>query len=299
MPYTISFDELAKIVPQVRTIIASFPQVTTVASEHGRPDDGTDATGFFNAEFFVGLKPYSQWTGPIHTKSQLTAAINDKLQSFPGITLNYTQPAEDAVDEAETGLKSALAVKVFGPDLDTLERKGKAIKAVLSKVRGIRDVTLVQELGQPSLAIRHRSLQDRPLRDQCRRHQRPHPDRHWRRRRDPGRPAGERIRSRRPAQREISRRPGRDRQHPRRDPGRPAYSVEGARRHLRRQWRIVHLPREQQPLHRRAILGRGPRSCGRGGGRDAASFGQGAIAAGLPGSTGAANMANTLPLVPS
>jgi len=154
MPYTISFDESAKIVPQVRSIIASFPEVTTVGSEHGRPDDGTDATGFFNAEFYVGLKPYSQWHGAIRTKPQLIAAIDRKLESFPGITFNYTQPAEDAVDEAETGLKSALAVKVFGPDLNTLEKKGKAIKAVLEHVRGIRDVTLVQELGQPSLVVK-------------------------------------------------------------------------------------------------------------------------------------------------
>jgi cobalt-zinc-cadmium resistance protein CzcA len=153
MPYTISFDESAKIVPQIRSIISSFPEVTVVGSEHGRPDDGTDPTGFFNAEFFVGLKPYSEWHGSIHTKPQLIAAINDKLQTFPGITFNYTQPAEDAVDEAETGLKSALAVKIFGPDLNTLEKKGKDIKAVLEHVRGIRDVTLVQELGQPSLTI--------------------------------------------------------------------------------------------------------------------------------------------------
>ncbi len=154
MPYTISFDELAKIVPQIRAILSSFPQVTTVASEHGRPDDGTDATGFFNAEFYVGLKPYSEWRGAYRTKPQLIAAINDKLQTFPGITFNYTQPAEDAVDEAETGLKSALAVKVFGPDLNVLQERGKAIKAVLEKVRGIHDVTLVQELGQPSLSIK-------------------------------------------------------------------------------------------------------------------------------------------------
>ena len=154
MPYTISFDESAKIVPQIRSILATFPEVTTVASEHGRPDDGTDPTGFFNAEFYVGLKPYSEWHGPYHSKPALIAAINDKLQTFPGISFNYTQPAEDAVDEAETGLKSALAVKVFGPDLNTLEAKGKAIKAVLEHVRGIRDVTLVQELGQPSLTIK-------------------------------------------------------------------------------------------------------------------------------------------------
>ncbi len=153
MPYTISFDESAKIAPKVRDVLRTFPEVTTVASELGRPDDGTDSTGFFNAEFYVGLKPYAQWTGAYHTKSELTQAINKKLEAFPGITFNYTQPAEDAVDEAETGLKSALAVKVFGSDLNVLQQKGKSIKQILENVRGIRDVTLVQELGQPSLTI--------------------------------------------------------------------------------------------------------------------------------------------------
>lgn len=154
MPYTISFDDSARVVPKIRAILSSFPEVTTVSSEHGRPDDGTDATGFFNAEFYVGLKPYGDWKGAYRSKAQLISAINDKLSSFPGITFNYTQPAQDAVDEAETGLKSALAVKLFGPDLDMLQTKGKAIKTVLEGVRGIRDVTLVQELGQPSLAIK-------------------------------------------------------------------------------------------------------------------------------------------------
>jgi cobalt-zinc-cadmium resistance protein CzcA len=153
MPYTISFDESAKIAPRVRQVLHSFPEVTTVASELGRPDDGTDPTGFFNVEFYVGLKPYSLWRGPYRDKAGLIQAVNEKLAAFPGITFNYTQPAEDAVDEAETGLKSALAVKVFGADLHTLEQKGKAIKKVLERVRGIRDVTLVQELGQPSLTI--------------------------------------------------------------------------------------------------------------------------------------------------
>ena len=154
MPYTISFDESAKVTPQIREILKSFPEVTTVASELGRPDDGTDPTGFFNVEFYVGLKPYSTWTGAYRTKAALIEAINQKLQSFPGIIFNYTQPAEDAVDEAESGLKSALAVKIFGSDLDTLEQKGKAIKQILVGVRGIRDVTLVKELGQPSLTIK-------------------------------------------------------------------------------------------------------------------------------------------------
>jgi cobalt-zinc-cadmium resistance protein CzcA len=154
MPYTISYDESAKITPQIRDILRSFPEVTTVASELGRPDDGTDSTGFFNVEFYVGLKPYSEWTGRYRTKAALTEAINQKLQSFPGIIFNYTQPAEDAVDEAESGLKSALAVKVFGSNLDTLQQKGKSIKEILEKVRGIHDVTLVKELGQPSLTIK-------------------------------------------------------------------------------------------------------------------------------------------------
>jgi heavy metal efflux system protein len=153
MPYTISFDESAKIAPKVRQILSSFPEVTTVASELGRPDDGTDPTGFFNVEFYVGLTPYAAWRGAYRNKAGLIEAINKKLESFPGINFNYTQPAEDAVDEAETGLKSALAVKIFGSNLDTLQQKGKAIKQVLERVRGIRDVTLVQELGQPSLSI--------------------------------------------------------------------------------------------------------------------------------------------------
>jgi heavy metal efflux system protein len=154
MPYTISFDEAAKVTPQIRSVLRSFPEVTTVGSELGRPDDGTDPTGFFNAEFYVGLKPYAEWRGSYHTKAALTAAIDRKLQDFPGIIFNYTQPAEDAVDEAETGLKSALAVKVFGSDLNTLEQKGQQIKRILGQVQGITDVTLVRELGQPSLSIK-------------------------------------------------------------------------------------------------------------------------------------------------
>jgi heavy metal efflux system protein len=154
MPYTISYDESAKITPRIREVLKSFPEVTTVASELARPDDGTDSTGFFNVEFYVGLKPYAEWTGAYRTKAALIEAINQKLVSFPGIIFNYTQPAEDAVDEAESGLKSALAVKVFGSNLDTLEQKGKAIKHILEGVRGIHDVTLVKELGQPSLDIK-------------------------------------------------------------------------------------------------------------------------------------------------
>jgi len=154
-PYTISFEEASKLSPQIRNILLSFPQVTTVANELGRPDDGTDPTGFFNNEFYVGLKPYADnaWSGQIRTKPELIEAVQKKLAVFPGVIFNYTQPAEDAVDEAETGLKSALAVKIFGSDLATLEDKARQTREILAKVPGITEITVVRELGQPSLII--------------------------------------------------------------------------------------------------------------------------------------------------
>jgi heavy metal efflux system protein len=155
MPYTISFEEASKLGPQVRETLLGFPQVTTVANELGRDDEGTDPIGFFNDEYFVGLKPYDDaaWRGSIRTKEQLVDAIQKKLDAFPGIIFNFTQPAEDAVDEASTGLKSSLAVKIFGSELETLESKAEAVRRVLASVPGISGITLVRELGQPSLII--------------------------------------------------------------------------------------------------------------------------------------------------
>lgn len=153
MPYTISLDESEKIVPRVRAILKSFPEVTDVASEHGRDDGATDPTGFYNAEFYVGLKPYNEWHGAYRKKQELIDAIDRKLAVFPGIIVNFSQPANDAVQEAETGLKSSLDVKVFGTDLTTLQTKGLEVKRAIEKVRGIVHVTLVQELGQPSLTL--------------------------------------------------------------------------------------------------------------------------------------------------
>ena len=156
MPYTISFEEAAKFAPQIRDIISKYPQVTVVGSELGRPDDGTDPTGFFNCEFYVGLKPYgdASWkSGSINTKEDLTLDLDKKLSAYPGVIFNFTQPAEDAVDEALTGLKSSLAVKIFGPDLDVLEKKALEIRNVLDKTPGFKELTVVRELGQPSLII--------------------------------------------------------------------------------------------------------------------------------------------------
>jgi len=156
MPYTISFEESSKFAPEVRNILMSYPMVTEVGSELGRPDDGTDPTGFFNCEFYVGLRPYKDklWSqGPIHNKAELTADLQKKLDAYPGVIFNFTQPAEDAVDEALTGLKSALAVKIYGQDLQVLEDKAVEIKRVLSQVPGFTELTVVRELGQPSVQI--------------------------------------------------------------------------------------------------------------------------------------------------
>ncbi|HEY0703560.1 MAG TPA: CusA/CzcA family heavy metal efflux RND transporter [Candidatus Acidoferrales bacterium] len=156
MPYTISYEEAAKIAPQVRDILSRYPQVTEVGSELGRPDDGTDPTGFFNCEFYVGLKPYKDDTwakSKFHTKAELTEDIQRQLSAYPGVIFNYTQPAEDAVDEALTGLKSALAVKIYGPDLNVLQDKALEIKRRLAQVQGFTELTVVRELGQPSLLV--------------------------------------------------------------------------------------------------------------------------------------------------
>jgi len=156
MPYTISFEEASKLSPQIRDLLMKYAMVTDVGSELGRPDDGTDPTGFFNDEFYVGLKPYGDaiWkTGAIHNKAELTEDLQKKLQAYPGIIFNFTQPAEDAVDEALTGLKSALAVKMYGPDLNVLQDRALEIKRRLQQVPGFTELTVVRELGQPSLLI--------------------------------------------------------------------------------------------------------------------------------------------------
>src|SRR5262250_2673661 len=156
MPYTIAFEDAAKFAPEIRKILSQYPMVTVVGSELGRPDDGTDPTGFFNCEFYIGLKPYNDkaWKQTsVRSKAQLEKEIQHRLEAYPGVIFNYTQPAEDAVDEALTGLKSALAVKIFGPDLDILEKKAVEIRNVLAHTDGFKELTVVRELGQPSLIV--------------------------------------------------------------------------------------------------------------------------------------------------
>ncbi len=126
----------------------------------------------------MGLKPYDDpaWQGAIHTKPELIEAIGEKLAAFPGIIFNYTQPAEDAVDEAETGLKSSLAVKIFGPDLQTLETKAEAVRRTIAQVPGITNITRGARAGPAQPDHRAGPREDRPLRPERQRHQHAHRD---------------------------------------------------------------------------------------------------------------------------
>lgn len=152
MPSTISYTESARLMPQVRTIMAGFQPVKMVVSQLGRPDDGTDSTGFYNAEFFVDLKPYEQWKG-YRNKDELISKMNDQLTQVPGVSFNFSQNIEDNVEEAVTGVKGELAVKLFGDDLDVLTQKAAEIQNVMSKVPGVVDLTTFTEIGEPQIQI--------------------------------------------------------------------------------------------------------------------------------------------------
>jgi cobalt-zinc-cadmium resistance protein CzcA len=153
MPASISLEEGNGYVNAMRRLIASYPEVVTVVSQHGRPDDGTDATGFFNAEFFVPLKPFGTWSKG-QTKERLTDQMTDALsQQFPGVEFNFSQYIEDNVEEAASGVKGENSVKVFGNDLETLERTANQVAKVLAEVPGITDLAVLQSLGQPTIRI--------------------------------------------------------------------------------------------------------------------------------------------------
>ena len=137
---------------RVRVILASFPEVTTTTSQVGRPDDGTDTTGFFNTEYFVGLKPKEEWR-PVfgQDKEDLIAAMNRELTKIPGVLWNFSQPISDNMEEAVSGVKGELAIKIYGDDLKTLEDKGDEIVGVMRTVAGVQDLGLFRILGQPNL----------------------------------------------------------------------------------------------------------------------------------------------------
>jgi cobalt-zinc-cadmium resistance protein CzcA len=144
--------ESRQIADRTRIVLQSFPEVTQVVSQIGRPDDGTDTTGFFNTEYFVDLRPKAEWR-PVfeRNKDELTAAMNRELEKTPGVVWNFSQPISDNVEEAVSGVKGELAVKLYGTDLKTLEAKGDEIVSVMSKIPGVADLGLFRVIGQPNL----------------------------------------------------------------------------------------------------------------------------------------------------
>ena len=144
--------EGVRLANQARVLLCSFPEVTVCTSQVGRPDDGTDTTGFFNTEYFVDLKPKEKWRPVFHqNKEELIAAMNHQLEKIPGVLWNFSQPISDNVEEAVSGVKGELAVKIYGDDLRLLEQKGDQIVEVMRGIRGIQDLGLFRVIGQPNL----------------------------------------------------------------------------------------------------------------------------------------------------
>jgi len=139
---------------KARIVIASFPEVTQVVSQTGRPDDGTDTAGFFNTEYFVDLKRKEDWRPLFHqNKEELIAAIDKELSKFPGVLWNYSQPISDNMEEAVSGVKGELAVKLYGDDLRTLEKTADQIQAEMQPIPGVEDLGIFRIVGQPNLTL--------------------------------------------------------------------------------------------------------------------------------------------------
>jgi cobalt-zinc-cadmium resistance protein CzcA len=140
-----------RVANEVRVLLASFPEVTETTSQVGRPDDGTDTTGFFNTEYFVGLKPKEQWRPIFHqNKDELIAAMDFQLEKIPGAVWGFSQPIEDNMEEAVSGIKGELATKVFGEDLKVLEAKADQIVSIMRTIKGVEDLGVFRSLGQPN-----------------------------------------------------------------------------------------------------------------------------------------------------
>jgi cobalt-zinc-cadmium resistance protein CzcA len=147
-------DEGTRVANQARALLCSFPEVPECTSQVGRPDDGTDTTGFFNTEYFVALKDKSQWRPVFHEdKDELIAAMQRELDKIPGVFWGFSQPIEDNMEEAVSGVKGELATKVYGDDLKTLEAKADEIVAIMRQIQGIEDLGVFRVLGQPNLNV--------------------------------------------------------------------------------------------------------------------------------------------------
>jgi cobalt-zinc-cadmium resistance protein CzcA len=153
MPVDISFEQASQLTSDVRAIFRRFPEVSNVVSQLGRPDDGTDPTSFFNAEFLVNLKPMKEWRSELNSKEKLIEEIEQVLAGIPGITFNFSQMIQDNVQEAMSGVKGENSIKLFGPDLKLLEEKAVEIEKVMKQVHGVKDLGILRLLGQPNLVI--------------------------------------------------------------------------------------------------------------------------------------------------
>jgi cobalt-zinc-cadmium resistance protein CzcA len=153
MPPTISLEAGMPIVNRMRAILKSHPEVITVVSQHGRPDNGSDATGFFNAEFFVPLKPFEEWA-PGRLKEDLVRDLQREFaEEFTGIDMNFSQYIQDNVEEGLSGVKGANSVKIIGPDLFKLEELATQVQRIMSGVQGVTDLGIFRVLGQPNLNV--------------------------------------------------------------------------------------------------------------------------------------------------
>jgi cobalt-zinc-cadmium resistance protein CzcA len=147
-------DRGVQIANQARIALCSFPEATVCTSQLGRPDDGTDTTGFFNTEYFVDLKPKEQWRPAFHRdREALIAEMNTELEKIPGVIWGFSQPIADNMEEAVSGVKGQLATKIYGDDLAVLEQKADQMAAVMRRVRGIEDLGVFRVLGQPALVV--------------------------------------------------------------------------------------------------------------------------------------------------
>ncbi|GGC30661.1 cation efflux system protein [Siccirubricoccus deserti] len=154
MPGTISLEEGNGTVNRIRAVLLEFPEVITATSQQGRPDDGTDSAGFFNAEFFLPLKPPDQWTTAPHRDGLVHAMQARLTREFVGIEFSYSQAISDNVQEAASGVKGANAIKVYGPELDIIARKAEEIRQVMTEVQGVADLAVFRSLGQPTVAVK-------------------------------------------------------------------------------------------------------------------------------------------------
>jgi len=142
------------IMNQARIMFAKFPEVTKVVSQVGRPDDGTDYTGFFNTEYFIDLRPKEEWRSMFHRdKEHLIAALGEQAEKIPGVVWNFSQPIADNMEEAVSGVKGELAVKIYGTDLKLLEGKADEIMGVMGKIHGVQDLGVFRVIGQPNLNL--------------------------------------------------------------------------------------------------------------------------------------------------